>query len=465
MGSFERFRMGGRAATLWCYLLCCFVNMTTAAAAPSGLAKSFHEENFVCDADDGFVNRCVPKWQEECRNSYAHNPELQTQLCETHLNRNYVKIRTLVGPQDILQQWKWDKARRDYDVGFFRSHFPKFTPTGVSHLKMPADLHSKMKLWLDRNRHSTRPESSQPAFGINCNTGYDNDDWIVSFTPKSAEDRKTFQAVQRWIQKQLAEWTGEDVNELTAIYGARQYHRGSICGMHTDAHETHAFSAIYQLDQQGMDEPWGLDYVTHQGKEERAFMQSGDVALYEGAAVLHGRKDALKGDEFTNVFFHFRSPSWLPAIKETMDGYWPARSKFERAAGVHLTSLADAPKLNRHFKSDDQCLPLRSREDPLMVAGQFMTFPKEETYVPEEASKRRRATTMEVKVPTESSAQARRAADLAQSNRQGSRLRWLACAAGVVLVLMVLMWSSNQSLTAHVMNYTNRWRKKFDVVD
>ena len=81
--------------------------------------------------------------------------------------------------------------------------------------------------------------------------GYDNDDWIVSFTPKSAEDRKTFQAVQRWIQKQLAEWTGEDVNELTAIYGARQYHRGSICGMHTDAHETHAFSAIYQLDQQG----------------------------------------------------------------------------------------------------------------------------------------------------------------------------------------------------------------------
>ena len=97
-----------------------------------------------------------------------------------------------------------------------------------------------------------------------------------------------------------------------------------------------------------------------------------------------------------------------------------------------------------------------------MVAGQFMTFPKEETYVPEEASKRRRATT---NVPVESSVQARRAADLAQSTGQGSRLRWLACAAGVVLVLMVLMWTSNQSLTAHVMNYTNRWRKKFDVVD
>ena len=160
------------------------------------------------------------------------------------------------------------------------------------------------------------------------------------------------------------------------------------------------------------------------------------------------------------MFFHFRSPSWLPAIKETMAGYWPARSKFERASGVHLTSLADAPKLRRHFKSGDQCLPLRSRDDPLMVAGQFMTFPKEETYVPEEASKRRRATTTrEVNVPAESSAQARRAADLAQSTGQGSRLRWLACAAGVVLVLMVLMWTSNQSLTAHVMNYKHTYKR------
>ena len=52
---------------------------------------------------------------------------------------------------------------------------------------------------------------------------------------------------------------GQAVTQLSAVYGPRQYHRGSICAMHTDRADTHAFSAIYQLDQRGMDEPWGAD--------------------------------------------------------------------------------------------------------------------------------------------------------------------------------------------------------------
>ena len=43
-----------------------------------------------------------------------------------------------------------------------------------------------------------------------------------------------------------------------------------------------------------MDEPWALDYVTHQGQHERYFMEPGDIALYEGASVMHGRADPLK---------------------------------------------------------------------------------------------------------------------------------------------------------------------------
>ena len=89
-----------------------------------------------------------------------------------------------------------------------------------------------------------------------------------------------------------------------------------------------------------MDEPWALDYVTHQNVPERVFMQPGDIVLYEGASMIHGRKvlgrifarvlyptglllratccagfkDPLRGDSFTNVFFHFRSEKWLPEV-------------------------------------------------------------------------------------------------------------------------------------------------------
>jgi hypothetical protein len=280
----------------------------------------YAEDNFQADSDSGFLQKCLPEWQEECRRTYAHNNELQAQLCETHLERNYVKIRTLIPQSDILDQWKWDKKRRDYDIGWVRKNFPKFSKTGAQYFKygeedsLPSDVHLQMRDWYKRNRHRTSPESSQPAFGINCNTGHDNDDWVVSFQPETKEDEKAFAEIEEWIRKKLSKFTGEDVNERTAIYGAREYHRGSICGMHTDAMETHAFSAIYQLDQFGMDKPWSLDYVTHQGKEEKVYMESGDIVLYEGASTLHGRKDALEGDQFTNVFFHFRSPKWYPLV-------------------------------------------------------------------------------------------------------------------------------------------------------
>lgn len=114
------------------------------------------------------------------------------------------------------------------------------------------------------------------------------------------------------------------------------------------------FIYVLQLDQVGMDKPWALDYVTHQGKPERVFMKPGDIVLYEGASMLHGRKDALEGDQFTNVFFHFRSPNWLPAVQKKLDGYWDARRAFEDAAGGALTSLGQAPPMQRHWASDDQ---------------------------------------------------------------------------------------------------------------
>ena len=33
-------------------------------------------------------------------------------------------------------------------------------------------------------RHRTAPEYAQPAFGFNCNTGHDNDDWVVPYVAR-----------------------------------------------------------------------------------------------------------------------------------------------------------------------------------------------------------------------------------------------------------------------------------------
>jgi hypothetical protein len=108
----------------------------------------------------------------------------------------------MVPPADILGQWKWDKARRDYDIGWVRTQFPKFSKTGAQYFKfgepgsLPPELHTKIKNWYARNQFHSVPESSQPAFGYNCNTGHDNDDWVVSYQPLTQDDTVAFAELQ-----------------------------------------------------------------------------------------------------------------------------------------------------------------------------------------------------------------------------------------------------------------------------
>jgi hypothetical protein len=42
-------------------------------------------------------------------------------------------------------------------------------------------------------------------------------------------------------------------------------------------------------------------------------MQPGELVLYESAKCMHGRQEALKGEMYANIFFHYRptgDPKW-----------------------------------------------------------------------------------------------------------------------------------------------------------
>lgn len=331
------------------------------------IPSTFSEDGYSVVAPSSFMSRCVPEWQAECRRTYGHKALLQQKLCETHLDRNYVKIRTMFPQHDILRRWAQYKPWVDFDRGWFAANLPRFTKTGFKKAKLPDELHRPIQDWYRRSRAWSQPESSQPAFGFNCNTGYDNDDWVT--TPP----RELTEGVRDHIQQLLKEWTGQNVNENTAMYGIREYHRGSICGLHVDAHETHAFSAIYQVDQLGMDKPWASNYVTHSGEEGREYLLPGEILLYESASSLHGRAEALAGDEFANMFFHFRSPEWVPAVRKMMETfYWPDRQKHEQEHGRLVTSAEPEQK---DLDSDDECFEIRDRKVALMQEGRFTEPP------------------------------------------------------------------------------------------
>ena len=54
-----------------------------------------------------------------------------------------------------------------------------------------------------------------------------------------------------------------------------------------------------------MDEDWPLTLITHQGEKVKIYLKPGDMLIYEGAKVPHGRQFPLNGDYYENLFVHF----------------------------------------------------------------------------------------------------------------------------------------------------------------
>ena len=75
--------------------------------------------------------------------------------------------------------------------------------------------------------------------------------------------------------------------------------------MHRDRIETHVASVILNVDQQ-VSSDWPLHIEDHHYRAHRVTLAPGEMVLYEGARLAHGRPDPFDGERFANVFVHFR---------------------------------------------------------------------------------------------------------------------------------------------------------------
>ena len=61
-------------------------------------------------------------------------------------------------------------------------------------------------------------------------------------------------------------------------------------------------------------EPWEVHIWDIYGKRQRVTMLPGEALLYESARCLHGRPSPLRGQEYSNIFVHYRpvgKPLWF----------------------------------------------------------------------------------------------------------------------------------------------------------
>merc|ERR1712194_428217 len=128
-------------------------------------------------------------------------------------------------------------------------------------------------------------------------------------------DLDHFPAMRELIWKEmkgiLEWWTGEKSLKHTATFGARIYRRGSMLINHVDRYDTHLASAVIQVHQEvDEDGGWPLEICKEEFNCVEVYLQPGELVLYEGARVRHGRPMRLKGDELGNVFSHFAPRDW-----------------------------------------------------------------------------------------------------------------------------------------------------------
>merc|ERR1712046_97145 len=97
----------------------------------------------------------------------------------------------------------------------------------------------------------------------------------------------------------------------TSTFGVRIYRRHAMLVNHVDRSDTHIASAVLQVHQEcDEDGGWPLEVHSEDGEAYEVYLQPGEMVLYEGGRLRHGRPMRLKGVEFANVFSHFAPLDW-----------------------------------------------------------------------------------------------------------------------------------------------------------
>eukprot|EP01084_Bolivina_argentea_P155978 271796_1 len=188
---------------------------------------------------------------------------------------------------------------------------PATHPTGFIKMKMPSGLHERLKRFYKKWYH-LKAEEGWDRSGTQLNF-YNVKTHMISLDHDYHERDAIANDV---IKPLLLEWAHQNGHaeikdlEFTAFYGIREYSRGASLRNHVDRVDTHVFSAILQIAQTGIDIPWPLQVIGFDGVLYDITMEPGEMILYEGHKLVHGRSYPFNGTRFSNAFCHYKPIGW-----------------------------------------------------------------------------------------------------------------------------------------------------------
>jgi prolyl 4-hydroxylase len=263
------------------------------------------------------------------------------------------------GYKAVLTVWFRGAGDGRMFVKELNEYLPCYTPVGFARRATPPGLQQRLLDYYRAHRHEPMREGS--VTGIESDDGGDGSELVPLPEPLRREIHATLQPI-------CEQWCGEPL-EPTYVYGLRVYHHGARLRSHRDRIATHIISAILNIDQE-TNTAWPLEIDDHAYRRHRLTLQPGDMVLYEGGRLRHGRPEPLDGGSYCNVFVHYRPtrpatlatpasdldliPRRIPGYQIYQVGgtpaqmalYWPGASAFLHCnlLAAQLLSLCDGQR-------------------------------------------------------------------------------------------------------------------------
>ena len=174
-------------------------------------------------------------------------------------------------------------------------YLPPLTRRGSMKLSTSLSLFESLTSFYTSNRHASIDERVPGGF-------------VHSDTPNAPSvmielTEELQRTIHSGLQPIVEAWCGHHVGP-TFVYGIREYHRGSVVNVHRDRLDTHVASAIINVAQE-VDNDWPLHIEDNHYRGNEVYLQPGEMVLYEGCRLAHGRPSVFCGERFVNVFVHF----------------------------------------------------------------------------------------------------------------------------------------------------------------
>lgn len=215
------------------------------------------------------------------------------------------------------------------------SQIPKVGAFGPGFIKMtmPPTIRNALLPWFNATKAEASPHESVGWF-MNEDTIKMDRLNLDKYPDMRAIIVKEMQMVMQW-------WTQMRVRH-TSTYGIRIYRRGSMLINHVDRGDTHLASAVMQVAQD-VDENggWPLEVLLGNRSVGEVYLQPGEIVLYEGAWLRHGRPMRFRGNEFANIFTHFAPYEWGGPDKGGVDTNKPLPHRFHGYEPGRCDTIAD----------------------------------------------------------------------------------------------------------------------------